>query len=91
VPTDAGGMVAWTDPDVGPGALTIAIRSSGDGPIELARFDVLGRRVAARDLRALPEGPLSVSYEIPPARSGVHFLKLRQGASEATRKIVVAR
>jgi len=91
VPTDARGMVAWTDPYVGPGALTIAVRSSGDGPIELARFDLLGRRVAARDLRALPEGPQSVSYQVPPARSGVYFLKLRQGASEVTRKIVVAR
>ena len=72
------------------GALTIAFRSSGAGPIELARFDVRGRRVAARDLGALPEGPQSVSCEIPPARSGVHFRRLRQGTNEVTRKVVVA-
>jgi len=130
VVTDAQGMVAWTDPDVGPGGvyqyrvdlpglvageatvpvpgtprlaiagiaplpttgvLTIAFRSTGSGPIELALFDVRGRRVAARDLGALPEGPQSVSYQVPPARSGVYFLKLTQGANEVTRKIVVVR
>ena len=72
------------------GALTIAFRSSGAGPIELALYDVRGRHVVARDLGALPEGPQSVSYQVPPARSGVYFLKLRQGTNEVTRKVVVA-
>jgi hypothetical protein len=127
---DANGMVAWTDPDVGPGGvyhyrldlagvpageatvsiprtpqlgidgvaplpttgtLTLAFRSTGAGPIELSLYDVRGRRVAARDLGSLPEGPQSVTWEIPPARSGVYFLTLTQGANEATRKIVVVR
>ena len=73
------------------GALALSFRSTRGRADRLSLYDVRGRRVDERDLGSLPEGPQSVNWEVPPARSGVYFLRLVQGANAATRKIVVAR
>ncbi len=130
VTPDANGLLAWTDPAIGPGgsyryrlgaqgalggevevvvpgtsrfaiervapqpttgALAITFRSNGLGPVHLALYDVRGRRVATRELGALPEGITVVNYEVPPALRGVCFLRLSQGTWVETRKVVVAR
>ncbi|MEP7028910.1 MAG: hypothetical protein ABI960_09975, partial [Candidatus Eisenbacteria bacterium] len=73
------------------GALSIRFYSSGIGPVGLALYDVRGRRVATRDLGAVPEGRVVVNYEVPPGVRGVCFLRLTQGGRVDTRKVVVAR
>ena len=63
----------------------------GRGPTAvLELYDLSGRRVAHRSLEGLAPGAHDTSLEVPVSlRSGVYFLRLRQGEGKAVRNVRV--
>ena len=93
---------AWVDV---PGSLALALEGTVPNPAErnftvaftlpvaspatLEVFDVAGRSVFSRSLVGLPPGRHVVELGAAP-RSGLYFLRLRQGAHEVSLRAVVA-
>jgi hypothetical protein len=72
------------------GALTLALRSTGAELVRAALYDAGGRRVHEESLGVVPAGWQNVAFAVPEGlRSGVYFLRVSQGAAQATRKIVL--
>jgi len=60
------------------------------GPVDLAIYDVAGRRVAqVLSGRQAESGPGAVDFDASNLVSGVYFLKLSAGSKSVARKIVV--
>ena len=78
---------ALPSPTTGP--LVLAIRSTGAAPVWASLYDVQGRRVLTRELGVLPAGVQSVPLELGLAKAGVYFVRVSQGGSASTRKIVL--
>jgi hypothetical protein len=78
---------ALPSPTTGP--LVLAIRSTGAAPVWASLYDVQGRRVLTRELGMLPAGVQSVPLELGLAKAGVYFVRVSQGGSASTRKIVL--
>lgn len=78
---------ALPSPTTGP--LVLAIRSTGAAPVWASLYDVQGRRVLTRELGMLPAGVQSVPLDLGLAKAGVYFVRVSQGGSASTRKIVL--
>ena len=59
------------------------------GSLEL--FDVMGRRIAQRDLVGLPSGHHTVTLAGGAMRAGVYFARLKQRGAEVHTRLVWAR
>lgn len=72
--------------------LSVGFSLPTSAPAELALFDVLGRRIALREVGALGAGTHVVDLVGPvPFAPGVYFARLSQGARTEMVKVVVAR
>lgn len=89
-----------TEPGPPPSRLELAVRSlrgrnlivfdatlPGSGG-KLEMFDVMGRRIATRDLGQLGPGRHTIAMEAGDRPSGVYFARLVQGAERVTRNVV---
>ncbi|HUK64039.1 MAG TPA: FG-GAP-like repeat-containing protein, partial [Dongiaceae bacterium] len=88
-PTPTFGLEHVTNPAAG-GRVGVSFSLANGAPATLELFDLGGRRVEARDVRALGAGhhatQLGGEHTI---RAGVYFIRLRQGANVARARVAV--
>ncbi|MBM3286589.1 MAG: T9SS type A sorting domain-containing protein [Candidatus Eisenbacteria bacterium] len=79
------------EPNPSHGGARITFRLDREESVDLAVYDVAGRRVASLASGRLPAGPHEVLWDgsgigIPRVAAGVYFIKLRAGEDERTAK-----
>jgi hypothetical protein len=83
------GLRIWPQPTSGP--LGVSLTKEVGGPIELALYDVQGRRILAETRESSPAGTVRFSLELGMLRPGVYWLEVLAGGRVGTARVVVAR
>ena len=71
--------------------LVIAFTLSRSAPARLELIDVSGRLVQSSDCGAFEAGRHEIRLSVAPMRSGIHFIRLRQGGQSVERRLAVIR
>ncbi len=72
-------------------SLRVRYELASSAPARLEVFDLLGRRVSARDVPVEAAGEQELSLGGPEFRSGVYLVRLRQGAQTTVTRAVIVR
>ncbi len=83
--------LSWSHPNPCAQAATIQFRLASAAPVSLRVYDLQGREVAALADGVRPAGEHAVRWDASSAPDGVYFYRLRIGAREETRRMVVVR
>ncbi len=78
------------NPLVGAGA-TVSFTLPRAGSVDLALFDIAGRRVATLAQGVMPAGAYTRAWDAQGVRDGVYFVRLRADGLEVARKAVLRR
>ena len=77
--------------EAGSGRLRVSFVAAGGAPVRVEAFDVLGRRIEARDLGVLEPGEHAAILGAGGLRSGLYFVRLREGAATLRGRAVLVR
>ncbi|MBI5838297.1 MAG: S8 family serine peptidase [Candidatus Eisenbacteria bacterium] len=93
VDVEAGGSAAFalgrSRPNPTPGRASIRFILPAAGPVDLAVFDLAGRRVATLAQGRMSAGAHEATWDGRGAASGVYFYRLRAGSQSAERRLVL--
>lgn len=78
-------------PNPTPGTTTLRVALAEAGEVDLAVYDLLGRRVATLAAGARPAGTTEATWDATGAPAGVYVARLRVGGRTFTRRLTVAR
>ncbi|NOT32692.1 MAG: T9SS type A sorting domain-containing protein [Candidatus Eisenbacteria bacterium] len=79
-------------PHQGASSLEVRFTLPGSAPVSLEMFDITGRRIQERWAPRGASGEQAMEFSLDRSlRSGVYWLRLRQGAAVATRRFTIVR
>lgn len=82
----------WATPNPVRGEMTIRFALPEPGPVQVAIFDVFGRKVAtAVSATQLGAGEHHISFETSPLPNGIYMCQLLAGEARATSKVLLVR